>query len=842
MNFEMRMAWRETRPVWKRFLFVIGAIALGVAALTGLKGFSRGLNRSISRSARELIAADMAVRMNSLPNPGELRVLESLVQRGARLTRTTETLSMVSPAGATSPLLSDIRAVDPNQYPFYGKAELEPPEPLSRVLSDGAAVVSRDLLVRLGISVGSTIQIGSTQLRIAAILKSEPDRIGFGMDLGPRILITRAALERSGLIRFGSRATESFLYQLPPRGLDLDEARSILESGIKRRLRITDYRDPNPSLTRGLERATNFLSLIGLLSLLVGGLGVATTIHTYLQQKLDTIAILKCIGGRSNQIMRIYLVQGLVLGSLGSAIGTGLGYLVQLLLPRVLGDLMILPANLEFAPGAAIQGFIIGVFTTFIFLLAPLLTIRKVRPIRVFLREMPEAQYSPLRRLRQDPLSPVFSLIVLAGIGLAATWLAGSWRWGLSFVAALLGCILILAAGARLLLLALKRAPHFHSMALRHGTKNLNRPGTHAGSTIAVLGLGVAFILTIYFIQTSLITQIVKSAPADFPNVFLLGVTRNDKQAISDFLDRQTDIGAHSLIPSVSSHLLRIDGRAADRIAMERDERRYSQMEFSLTWSESVPPETRVIEGRWWRAPYHEPLISVGENAAQRLKIRLNSLLEFDAGGVMVRGRVANIREAEFARPGTSNQFIFSPGALNGLPASYIGTARIPDSRVAEFQSALFRDFPNVTSIDIGQVLTRVQDLLNKISQVIRFVALFAIFSGIIILAAGVVSTRYQRIREVVLLKTLGATRSQIARIQAAEFLIIGSASGLIGGLLAAVAAYYLLGNLLHTEFRFQWIPFLAGIVATAALSIATGWLTSRGVLNHKPLEILREN
>jgi len=336
--------------------------------------------------------------------------------------------------------------------------------------------------------------------------------------------------------------------------------------------------------------------------------------------------------------------------------------------------------------------------------------------------------------------------------------------------------------------------------------------------------------------------QIVKSAPADFPNVFLLGVTRNDKQAISDFLDHQTDIGAHALIPSISSHLLRIDGRAADRIAMERDERRYSQMEFSLTWSESVPPETRVIEGRWWRAPYHEPLISVGENAAQRLKIRLNSLLEFDAGGVMVRGRVANIREAEFARPGASNQFIFSPGALNGLPASYIGTARIPDSRVAEFQSALFRDFPNVTSIDIGQVLTRVQDLLNKISQVIRFVALFAIFSGIIILAAGVVSTRYQRIREVVLLKTLGATRSQIARIQAAEFLIIGSASGLIGGLLAAVAAYYLLGNLLHTEFRFQWIPFLAGIVATAALSIATGWLTSRGVLNHKPLEILREN
>jgi putative ABC transport system permease protein len=233
---------------------------------------------------------------------------------------------------------------------------------------------------------------------------------------------------------------------------------------------------------------------------------------------------------------------------------------------------------------------------------------------------------------------------------------------------------------------------------------------------------------------------------------------------------------------------------------------------------------------------------SLGENAAQRLKIRIGSVLDFDVNGVIVRGKVFNIRDAEFSRPGTSNQFIFSPGSLKGLPTSYVGTVRIAPSRVAEFQSSLFKKFPNITSIDVGQVLTRVQDLLDKVSTVIRFVAIFAIISGIIILAASVVSTRYQRIREVALLKTLGATRSQISRIQAAEFLIIGSAAGLIGGVLAAIAAHYLLGNLLRTEFDFKWIPLLACTAATAALSIATGWLASRGVLNHKPLEILREN
>jgi putative ABC transport system permease protein len=842
MQFEIRMAWRETRPAIKRFLFLVVAIALGVGALTGLKGFSRALDRSISRSARDLLAADLAVRFNSLPNQNEIAVLESLVQKGAVLTRTTETLSMVSHAGASVPILSSIRAVDPQSYPFYGNVELEPSMLLRKALADDAAVAGRDLLTRFGISVGDLVQIGNSRFRISAVLKSEPDRIGFGMDLGPRILITRKGLDRSGLIQFGSRASELFLFQLPSRGLNLEEARNIIDSGISRRIRITDYRDPNPSVSRGLERTANFLSLIGLLSLIVGGLGVSTTIHTYLQQKLDSIAVIKCLGGQSRQIINIYLLQGLVLGVLGSALGVGLGYLVQLLLPQMLKGLISLPTQLEPAPGAAIQGFIIGIFMTFIFLITPLLAIRKIRPIRVFLREMPETQLSTLRRLRHDPLPLASSLLLLLGIGLAASWLAESFRWGIAFLSGLVACILILALAARILLFALKKIPPLPSLAIRQGLKNLNRPGNHVSSIMVALGLGVAFILAVYFIQTSLISQIVKSAPADFPNVFLLGITETDKQAITGLLKSQRGITDRTLVSMFASHLSKINGKTIDQLGFEPHEQRYFQMEFSLTWNESVPPDTRIVEGKWWHPPYDSPLISVGENAAQHLKIHLGDSLDFDIGGMAVRGTVMNIRDVEFSRPGTSNQFIFSPGSLDGFSASYIGTVRIDPSRVVEFQSALYRQFPNVTSIDIGQVLTRVQDLLNKISVVIRFVAFFAIISGIIILAAGVISTRHQRIREVVLLKTLGATRPQISRIQAAEFLIVGSAAGLVGGILAAIAAHYLLGELLQTEFEFRWLPLLASAAATAVLSIITGWLASQGVLNHKPLEILREN
>jgi len=321
-----------------------------------------------------------------------------------------------------------------------------------------------------------------------------------------------------------------------------------------------------------------------------------------------------------------------------------------------------------------------------------------------------------------------------------------------------------------------------------------------------------------------------------------LGITQQDKPILSDFLNKLSGAETHALIPAISSRLSSVDGLTAERMEMDQHERGRFQGEFTLSWADSIPPDTHIVEGQWWLPPYGSPMISVGEEAARHFKIHIGSILEFDISAKIVRGKVVNIRDIEFSRPGISNQFIFSPGALDGFPVSYIGTLRIAPSRVAYLQSELFRHFPNITSIDVGQVLARIQDLLDKISTVIRFVAIFAIISGIIILASSVVSTRYHRIREAILLKTLGATRSQIAGIQAAEFLIVGSAAGLVGSILAAIAAYFLLGRLLNTDFDFQWLSLLTATVATAILAVATGWIANRGVLRHKPLEILREN
>jgi putative ABC transport system permease protein len=840
---EFRMAWREIRPAFRKFVFMVAAIAIGVASVTGIKGFSEALDSAILRSARTLLAADIAVRFSSAPRGDEMAALDSLTRRGARLTRTTETVSMAAPKGAAQPVLCAVRAVDPLTFPFYGTLETEPVAPLASLLKDETLLASQEFLTRTGASVGVDVQIGNAQFRLVGILRSEPDRIAAGFDLGPRLMVTRGGLARSGLIQFGSRASEAFLFRLPDRGLTVEEARALLEPKITRPARILDYRNPNPSLSRGLERTSNFLSLVGLLALLVGGLGVATTVHTYLQQKLDTIAVLKCIGARSAQVTRIYLIQGLTPGILGSVIGVALGYGVQLLFPPLLKDFLSLPATLEPAPGAVLQGLVAGISITLLFLLPPLLGIRKVRPARVFLREMPGTRLSAFQSIRRDPLPMAVSLILAGGVGLIAGWLAGSLRQGFGFLLGLSGAVLILAAGARLLLVALRRIPAPPSLTIRHGLKNLNRPGNHVASIVVAIGLGVAFVLTIYLIQTSLLSQIVRSAPANFPNLFLIGITEKDRDSLWGLLKSQGGvIDAGRPIPAIPARIIRIDGKSPGELARSSDERHFHQIEFILTWAAEIPPDTRVVEGSWWAPPFGAPLVSVGQHAARELQLRPGSVLEFVSSGRTLRATVANIRESEFARPGSNNQFIFSPGSLDGLPASYVGALRVLPSETAALQRTLFSRFPNVSSIDVGQVLVRVQEVLDRIAAVIRFIGVFAILAGVIILASSVAATRHQRVREAVILKTLGATRSLVTRIHAAEFLTMGLAAGAVGSLLAVIAAKILLGRLLDTEFEMRWAPLAVATVSSAALAIVTGWAASRGVLSHKPFEVLREN
>src|SRR5580700_6169546 len=395
----IRIAWREIRAARTRFLFVIVAVAVGVGALTGVRGFSRSFRHMLLAQARTLMAGDLTVRVFALPTPDQDAALQALASRGVERTWITETVTMASSPTAPDPVLISVKAVDPAAYPYYGAVLLSPPQPFRQALTPTAVIVSDDLLLRLNTQPGAALRIGGQEFRIAASLASEPDRMTGSLNVGPRVMISREGLDRTGLIALGSRASERYLFKLPPTGgPTVSETRALLKAAFPEAA-IADFTETHPIITRGLDRSTTFLSLIGLIALVIGAMGVASAMHGHLQQKLDSIAVMKCIGARSAQVVRIYAAQTLMLGLAGGILGAFFGIAVAAAFPSLIAKYFALNgAGAAGAWGAwdawpALQGIAIACLVTLLFTVPPLLGIRSVRPAQVFRRDM-----EPLKR------------------------------------------------------------------------------------------------------------------------------------------------------------------------------------------------------------------------------------------------------------------------------------------------------------------------------------------------------------------------------------------------------------------------------------------------------------
>jgi putative ABC transport system permease protein len=849
--FVLKMARREFKASWRKFLVAIVGAALGVGAVTGVQGFSRALHQSLLREGRQLIGGDIRIRTSTPLEAGEQRVIEQLSGRGAEISHAIETVSMVGiskrrgafdPSAAAeggqqfpgAPVLASLKAVEPG-YPFFGTLQLEPNVPLLPMLQD-TVVVSRDLLIRLKARVGDQVRIGNTELPIAAVLVKEPDRLASGLEFGPRVLLSHQSLRKAALLGFGSRAGHSYMVRLPVRGLDLDEALRILKGARSPRFRVTDYRDPNPNLSRGLERVTIFLSLTGLMALLVGGLGVTMAMHAYLQQKLDTIAIMKSLGARSGQLLRVYLTQTLLIAAGGGVLGLAAGAAVQLLFPTLLRGLLDLRTKPELHAAILAQGFAIGLLSTTVMVLPSLLTIRHVKAAQIFRRHV----QSERARTSKLWLPLVILLVNLIVIGAIAAWLSHSWRRGFGFVGGLVLIYTLLTALGKLLF-RFAVLPAGKSKALRYGMANLHRPGSQAHLIFAVIALGVMLTLTIHLLQVSLVRQFVRSAPADFPNLILIGISEQQRPPLWEFLRSSPEvIDAGQPIAAVPARLTSINGKEIQVKDLDEDGKRFARIEFSLTSAKDIPTHNNLISGRWWKGQPPKAEISVGQFAARSLGIRLGDVLEFRAGGQVVQGIATSVRETESIRPGANNQFIFSPEALRGLPVTYVGNVRAYPDKIAKLQSRLFEKLPTVTSINISEILAIIQAFVNRISTLIQFVAAFVLVTGSAILVSSIIASRYRREHETALLKILGATRGKVSLILAMEFCVLGLAGGLAGSILSALLAKFLMEYLLEAEYHFQWIPLAAAVFGTAALTTLTGWLACIPILNRKPLVVLR--
>jgi putative ABC transport system permease protein len=824
---------------------VILAVAAGVGSLTGVRGFSRAFNTMLQKDARTFMAADLTVRTFQLPSQAQTDEMNHLAKRGIERTQITETLTMASPPNGAAPLLISIKAVDPAVYPFYGTVKFNPPLDLRTALQPDTVAVSDGVLLRLNAHVGDTIRIGGQPFRISAEVANEPDRMTGSLNVGPRVMISRAGLERTGLLIAGSRASERFLFKVPP-AIPIRSVRDDLRSAFRDGL-IADYSEAHPLIEQGLRQSTTFLSLVSLIALVIGALGVATAIQAHLQQKMDSIAIMKCLGAKSSQVLRIYLLQTAGLGLAGSFAGIALGSLVQMAFPLFLARYFQIAMAPRFDFVSAAQGLAVGLLTVLLFTVPPLLGIRHIRPALIFRREMAAPSAGLRHWWKQAAASVISALVILAFVGLLAAWLSENARTGIYFALAMSAGLASLALVAWILLRSLRwfgrHLPRQAGPVVRQGIANLYRPGNHAGAAVMALGVGVMFTVTVWIVQRGLLQDIVRTAPPGMPNVYLLDVTSSTREAVYKLISRQPGVeGTPEMIGAVSAQIQSIDGVTFERENQRGVARRYART-VTVSPAAVKPAFTDVLAGHWWGAGAHmaQAQLSVAESAAKLLNLHIGSTVVWTTPQRTFPSTVAAIHKSESVRLTARIEFFLTPEALDGLPAIYYGGIRARPAAVPAIQKAVYDRFPTITVVNMADVLDTIQSVVDQISLVVRFISAFSILAGAIILASSVAGTRFRRIREVVILKTLGATRRRIAQIFSVEFLVIGTVAGLMGGLLAGGFAWLVLNRLLNADTGLDPLPMFLSIAGTATLAIMTGWLASFRTLGQKPLEILRD-
>ena len=858
-----RIASRELRSSRGKFAFVILSVAIGVAALTGVRGFSSAFRATLLLRARSIMAADLAVRTNVTPTPDQKAGLDQLRAAGDDESAVTETLSMASAATSLDPLLVSLKAVDPSKYPFYGDVVLEPAMPLSQALTDSSVAVGDDLLLRLHLHVGDSIKLGSRIYRIAAAVIDEPDRLSGSFAAGPRVLLSQSALDATGLLAPGSRATRRYLFRLPPAKLGQslsDDNVAALKTKVENLFpdaQVSDYREANPALTRALDGATGLLSLMSLVALVLGAVGVAMAMRAHLQQRLDSIAIMKSLGAGSAQIMKIYLLQTVLLGLAGGILGVLLGLGVQLAFPLFLAKLLHLTPSFRINSHAIALGLIAGLLTTLLFTLPTLLSVRNIRPILILRRAVESNDGTFLERIRRNS-SSIFlqlgaGLIIIAGLVLLAARIADSRQVGLVFGGGLVVALVLLYIAAKLLMSGLRgflSVTRLHlPSALRHGLANLYRPGNPSAALLAALGLGVMQIAAVYFVQRSIVNEMQVAVSENLPNIFLIDMTNDEVGGIRTLLSQQPTVhGTPELVPVVTSRLTAIKGVPAESLQKKRGFGR-SLQGLSLTWSptpDAPPPGDKVTSGHWWTAKQaansaKHPLVAIERNRANRLNVKVGDTLTFGAQDDSFTATIAALFDADSRHAYSRGDFVLPEPVLSTLPVVWYGGIHCDPASTAQLRRVLYEHFPTVTVIDVAATLETVRQVLLQITYVIQFLAAFSIFAGIVILASAIAGTRYRRIREVVVLKTLGATRARIATIFSIEFAVLGLIAAAVGLIFANILARLLLLHQFHFDYNFQpWLN-LAAVFTVAALTVAAGWLASHRVLGQKPLEVLRE-
>jgi len=842
----LALAAREARGSAGRLLFFAACLSVGVAAVVAVAGLSRALDTGIQAQARELMAADLAVESRRPIPDSVLDAVDRLEE--ARRALLIELPSMVSRTGddgeASGPgasLLCELKAVEKG-YPFYGELGTDPPGRLDRLLGDDRVLVDPELLTRLDIPAGGSLKIGHQIYTVAGTITAEPDRLRVSLTLGPRVLMSIAGLDRSGLLGLGSRVEYRLLVRLP----DGSGAGAISAAVDAIRAAVPDpeffdvetYNQAQPSLQRGLARVEQFLGLVALLSLLIGGIGVAQAVRAWLAGRLDAIAVLRAIGVRPREIFGLYLGQTVLLGLAGSLVGGVIGSVVARAVPGLLHGLLPVAVEIGWQPSAVARGVGLGVAVAVLFGLRPLFDVVRVPPVRVLRRD---ADPLPVRR----GVAAAMSSLLVAGIGATATVQSGSLIRGVQFAVGLIGAAAVLSGGAWLVMRAVGRTPReVGAIALRHGLAALGRPGSGTLGAVVALGLGVVTVLGMHLVQDRLSAQLDADLPDDAPSAFLVDIQPDQWQGVRSVLEGAGAVDIDS-VEVVVARLRSVAGVPVTELVerWKQQGRRGSWVltrEQRLTSLEKLPEDNVIVDGALWTDP-DRPEVSVEQDYARDLGVAVGDTLVFDVQGVPLELLVSSIRTVEWATFAINFFLVVEPGVLDDAPRFRIATAQIPESAEPAVQDRLAAAYPNVTVLRLRQMLRKVVGILEQVGLGVRLLGAFTVLAGIAILAGAISAGAVRRGREVALYKTLGMTRAQVAGVFAVEYALVGLVAGGIGTVGAIVLSWAV--TRFGFEIQWAWRPAacLSAVGLTVALSVIAGLAASARALAVRPLAVLRQ-
>ncbi|GGD92637.1 ABC transporter permease [Planktosalinus lacus] len=830
------MALRDGKASSKRLFLFMASIVLGIAAVVSIQSFGENLKANIALQSKSLMGADFKIDANQEPNQTVMAIIDSL---GGADAREINFASMASFSSTATTKLVQVRGIE-GKFPFYGEMETIPKEAAQNYQISKGALVDATVMLQLGLTVGDSIKLGDVILPIAGQLKSIPGSNAVFSSVAPTVVIPNELIEQTGLIQMGSRVRYEYYFVADEKtNLELLDK----ELGPKLDMENADldtHTATSQRLGRRFDNFGKFLNLVAFIALLLGCVGIVSAIHIYIKEKLKSVAILKCLGATKKQTFLIYLIQIGVLGFIGGLIGTALGLLLQQLFPLFLGDLLPVDVQLSWSPQVIVLGILLGVLMSILFALYPLMNTLYVSPLQTLRVQETASEKSRLAG----------SLVLLAIFGfifLFAYWLLRDLSYAAAFVGGIVITFSILTGLAHLFMKAIKAFfPDQWGFVPRQSLLNLFRPQNQTLILILAIGVGSFLISTLYFTKDLLLAQAAVEQNSESPNMILLDVQQDQQKELAALIAKN-ELPVLDNMPIVTMRVESIDGKSVSDIRKDTTStiRRWIlNHEFRTTYRDSLSISENVVEGQWVSAYDNSGRVpvSISENFADDAQVALGDVMVFNVQGVMLETEVTSIRAVDWSRAQMNFSLVFPHGVLESAPQFRVMTTQIPDEQAsAVLQQQLVAAFPNVTIIDIRQVLQVVEDLLNKISWLINFMAFFSILTGIIVLLGAVRTTKYRRIRESVLLRTLGARSHQIMWITALEYIYLGVLGSLAGILLSLVGSQLLAWLVFDTTFIPSWVPFLVLFPFLVVLVLAIGLGNNISVIKSPPLVVLRK-